>query len=78
MSSDAAVSRGLKVGNMCQIDHLVDTRASIFSEFTADLVLLVLKLVGIMRWKEARQTVGTWRLLYSEVIKPFLSRGRHF
>jgi hypothetical protein len=78
MSSDAAVSRGRLVGDICQIDHLVDTRASILSTFTADLLLLVLKLVGILRWKEARQKVGTWWLLYSEV-KSFLTpRGSHF
>lgn len=62
---------------MCQIDHLVDTKASILSTFTADLMLLTLKLVGILRWKEARQKVGTWWLLYSEVSPPF-SRGGHF
>jgi hypothetical protein len=67
MSSDAAISRGRWAGNICQINHLVDTKASILSEFSADLVLLVLKLVGILRWKEARQKFGTWRLLYSEV-----------
>lgn len=63
---NAAISRGRWAGDMCQIDHLVDTRASILSTFTADLILLALKLVGILRWKEARQKVGTWRLLYSE------------
>ena len=77
MSSDAAISRGRWAGNICQIDHLVDTRASILSTFTADLILLALKLVGILRWKEARQKVGTWRLLYSEV-SFFSSRGGHF
>jgi len=63
---NAAISRGRWAGDICQIDHLVDTRASILSTFTADLILLALKLVGILRWKEARQKVGTWRLLYSE------------
>lgn len=70
ISSDAAISRGRWAGDICQIDHLVDTRASILSTFTADLMLLALKLVGILRWKEARQKVGTWRLLYSEVSLP--------
>ena len=69
---DAAISRGRWAGDICQIDHLIDTRASILSTFTADLILLVLKLVGILRWKEARQKVGTWYLLYSEVS---ISRG---
>jgi hypothetical protein len=55
----------------------VDTRASILSTFTADLILLALKLVGILRWKEARQKVGTWRLLYSEVSLSS-SRGGQF
>jgi hypothetical protein len=80
ISSDAAISRGRWAGDICQIDHLVDTRASILSTFTADLILLALKLVGILRWKEARQKVGTWRLLYSEVSLSTLpsSRGGHF
>jgi hypothetical protein len=72
MLSDAAISRGRWAGNICQIDHLVDTKASILSEFSADLVLLVLKLVGILRWKEARQKFGTWRLLYSEVSPSYI------
>jgi len=63
---NAAISRGRLAGDICQIDHLVDTRASILSTFTADLMLLALKLAGILRWKEARQKVGTWWLLYSE------------
>ncbi len=77
ISSDAAISRGRWAGDICQIDHLVDTRASILSTFTADLMLLALKLVGILRWKEARQKVGTWWLLYSEVSLSS-SRGGHF
>jgi len=78
ISSDAAISRGRWAGDIYQIDHLVDTRASILSTFTADLMLLALKLVGILRWKEARQKVGTWRLLYSEVCLSIFSRGGHF
>jgi hypothetical protein len=77
MLSAAGISRGRWAGNICQIDHLVDTRASILSTFTADLMLLALKLAGILRWKEARQKVGTWRLLYSEV-NLSSSRGDHF
>jgi hypothetical protein len=79
MLSAAGISRGRWAGNICQIDHLVDTRASILSTFTADLMLLALKLAGILRWKEARQKVGTWRLLYSEVnLYLSSSRGGHF
>lgn len=78
ISSDAAISRGRWAGDICQIDHLVDTRASILSTFTADLILLALKLVGILRWKEARQKVGTWRLLYSEVSLSSSRSGGHF
>lgn len=86
--SDAAISRGRWAGDFCQIDHLVDTRASILSTFTADLMLLALKLVGILRWNEARQRVGTWRLLYSEVslsssrsgrpLRPYNSHTQHW
>jgi hypothetical protein len=35
--------------------------------FISDLLLLVLMLVGILRWKEARERGSVWWLLYTQV-----------
>jgi len=59
--------RGRKDDNStsCIIEHSVHNRISVFTTFITDLMLLVLMLIGVLRWKGARQT-GIWLLLYTQ------------
>jgi len=52
----------------CIIENSLHNRTSVFSTFITDLVLLVLMLVGVLRWKNARRTSGIWQLLYTQGI----------
>ncbi|KAH9969866.1 hypothetical protein BC827DRAFT_42482 [Russula dissimulans] len=52
----------------CIIENSLHNRTSVFSTFITDLVLLVLMLVGVLRWKDARRTSGIWLLLYTQGI----------
>ncbi|KAI9462185.1 hypothetical protein F5148DRAFT_1286458 [Russula earlei] len=63
---NAVVARGRRVGEFCEVDHLVETRVAILSTFTTDLVLLALMLSGVLRWKEGRQKGGIWWVLYKQ------------
>jgi len=69
MSSGAVTFRGRKDDNStsCIIENSVHNRISVFSTFITDLVLLVLMVVGVLRWKDARRTNGIWLLLYRQV-----------
>jgi hypothetical protein len=44
-------------------------RIGIFSTLMSDLVLLVLMLFGLLRWKDARRRrSGTWWYLWTQVV----------
>ncbi|KAH9006164.1 hypothetical protein EDB86DRAFT_3070183 [Lactarius hatsudake] len=52
--------------SFCAISHTDHGRISIFSTFTTDLILLVLMLTGLKRWKNAPTSCGVWRLLRTQ------------
>ncbi|KAI9455444.1 hypothetical protein BJY52DRAFT_1386110 [Lactarius psammicola] len=47
----------------CTVLHTDHSRIGVLSTFTTDLILLVLMLTGLMRWKNAPSTRGVWQLL---------------
>src|SRR5579863_4638098 len=67
MWPDIAISRARRTANYCDVDHILDTRITIFSSFITDLVFLSLMLIGVLRWKHARQMGGIWRVMYTQV-----------
>jgi len=60
-------ARGHRDGGRCIFDHILHARIGIFSTFITDLVLLVLMLSGILRWKGAHGRGGLWWLMYTQV-----------
>ncbi|KAH9979054.1 hypothetical protein BGW80DRAFT_1282665 [Lactifluus volemus] len=57
---------GGRIDGICAIRHTMATKISIVTTFVTDLVLLILMLIGVLRWKEqAKQSNGIWRLLYT-------------
>ncbi|KAI9442612.1 hypothetical protein H4582DRAFT_1929486 [Lactarius indigo] len=52
--------------NLCAVLDTVHGRISVLSTFTTDLILLVLMLTGLKRWKHAPKTRGIWRLLCNQ------------
>jgi len=59
-------ARGHRDDGRCIFDHILHTRIGIFSTFITDLVLLVLMLSGILRWKGAHGRGGLWWLMYTQ------------
>jgi len=59
-------SGGYWTGDHCAIQHTEHAMFSIFSSFATDLLLLVLMLIGILRWKEVRQQGSVWWVLYMQ------------
>ncbi|KAH9159855.1 hypothetical protein EDB89DRAFT_2082912 [Lactarius sanguifluus] len=58
--------RSAWTGTLCAIFHTVHGRISVLSTFTTDLILLVLMLTGLKRWKNAPKSCGVWRLLCTQ------------
>ncbi|KAF8261450.1 hypothetical protein EI94DRAFT_798114 [Lactarius quietus] len=52
----------------CIILHPNYSKISVLSAFLTDLILLVLMLIGLMRWKNAPQSSGVWRLLRNQCL----------
>ncbi|KAH9166105.1 hypothetical protein EDB89DRAFT_1910943 [Lactarius sanguifluus] len=50
----------------CKITNPSETRINIPITFATDLVLLVLMLIGLLRWEYAHQRGGIWWLLYTQ------------
>jgi hypothetical protein len=67
MWSDIAISRPHRISNFCDASHIVDTRITIYSSFLTDVIFLALMLIGVLRWKHARQMGGIWGVMYSQV-----------
>lgn len=67
MRSVVAITRVHRIGAVCEIGNIVDARITFITSYTAELVLLTLMLFGVLRWKEARQMDGLWRLMYTQV-----------
>jgi len=53
-------------GNICRVDHIVDERIVFVTSYITDLVLLILMLFGVLRWKQARLTGGIWPIMYTQ------------
>ncbi|KAH9056692.1 hypothetical protein EDB87DRAFT_1833636 [Lactarius vividus] len=51
---------------LCLISHTDHGRISVLSTFTTDLILLVLMLAGLNRWKNAPKSCGVWRFLRTQ------------
>ncbi|KAI0256381.1 hypothetical protein BJV78DRAFT_461835 [Lactifluus subvellereus] len=62
----AATARAFWNGDSCTAFDTERTKTGIFSTFVSDLVLLILMLVGLLRWKNARQTCGVWWFLCTQ------------
>ncbi|KAH8994746.1 hypothetical protein EDB86DRAFT_3167608 [Lactarius hatsudake] len=58
--------RAAWTGSLCAIFHTAHGRTSVLSTFTTDLILLVLMLTGLKRWKNAPKSCGVWRLLCTQ------------
>ncbi|KAH9001600.1 hypothetical protein EDB92DRAFT_2110559 [Lactarius akahatsu] len=58
--------RSAWTGKHCSILHTDHSRISVLSTFTTDLILLVLMLAGLRRWKNAPKSCGVWRLLRTQ------------
>ena len=67
MLSGAATSIGYWTGNLCGVRDAEQNKVGIFSTFITDILLLALMLVGVLRWREARQRGSIWWLLYAQV-----------
>ncbi|KAH9999660.1 hypothetical protein BJV74DRAFT_165734 [Russula compacta] len=57
---------GERVGIFCEVDHILHNRIYIFCTFITDLVLLVLMLTGVLRWKGGGEKGSIWWLLYTQ------------
>ncbi|KAH9037752.1 hypothetical protein EDB84DRAFT_1437340 [Lactarius hengduanensis] len=58
--------RSTWIGTLCAILHTHHSRISVLSTLTTDIVLLVLMLAGLKRWKNAPKSGGVWRLLRTQ------------
>lgn len=58
-----ATLRSAWVGGSCTVLHTDHGRTSVLSTFVTDVILLVLMLTGLMRWNNAPESNGIWRLL---------------
>ncbi|KAI9436253.1 hypothetical protein H4582DRAFT_464548 [Lactarius indigo] len=61
-----AVVRSTRSGGVCQITDSSGMKSNILVTFITDFVLLVLMLIGLLRWENARQRGGVWWLLYTQ------------
>ncbi|KAH9159856.1 hypothetical protein EDB89DRAFT_2082913 [Lactarius sanguifluus] len=53
-------------GSFCGVSHTDRLWISVLSNFITDVVLLVLMLAGLKRWKNAPKSSGVWGLLYTQ------------
>ncbi|KAH8990640.1 hypothetical protein EDB86DRAFT_3244825 [Lactarius hatsudake] len=58
--------RSIWIGILCAILHTHHSRISVLSTLTTDIVLLVLMLAGLKRWKNAPKSGGVWQLLRTQ------------
>ncbi|KAH9048280.1 hypothetical protein EDB84DRAFT_1557074 [Lactarius hengduanensis] len=58
--------RSAWTGKLCSILYTDHGRISVLSTFITDLILLVLMLAGLKRWKNAPKSCGIWRLLRTQ------------
>jgi len=63
------------IDGFCVVDYTPHTRIFFTSVFVTALVLIVLMLSGVLRWREARVKGGTWWLLYKQVSPSRLAAG---
>lgn len=55
------------IDGSCTISHTNHSRINVLSAFITDMILLVLMLIGLTRWKNASSSSGVWRLLRTQV-----------
>ncbi|KAH9062472.1 hypothetical protein EDB87DRAFT_305303 [Lactarius vividus] len=61
-----ATLRSVWTGSLCAILRTDHARISVLSTFSTDLILLILMLTGLKRWKDAPKSCGVWRLLRTQ------------
>lgn len=52
----------------CTISHTNHSRINVLSAFITDIILLVLMLVGLLRWKNVTDSSVVWRLLRTQCL----------
>ncbi|KAH9985803.1 hypothetical protein BJV74DRAFT_550991 [Russula compacta] len=62
----AATSSAVWSGEFCTAVRTEHSKIGVFSTFVSDLVLLVLMLAGLHRWKDAREGFGIWWFLRTQ------------
>jgi len=62
----AATSVAVWNGNSCTVLRTEHGKIAIFSTLASDLVLLVLMIAGLLRWKNARRIYGIWWFLCTQ------------
>jgi hypothetical protein len=62
-----AITHAHQNGNVCEIDHIVDTRIAYVTTYITDLVHLSLMLFGIFRRAHLPGHGGIWLLLCTQV-----------
>ena len=65
--SDTVTSHGHWTGSECVIQNTSHSGISIYFTLARDLLLLILMLVGLLRWKGALQSDGVCRFMYTQV-----------
>ncbi|KAH9979052.1 hypothetical protein BGW80DRAFT_1455730 [Lactifluus volemus] len=53
-----ATARAIWNGNFCMVVNLEHTKIAIFTTFVSDLILLLLMVIGLLRWENVRQRGG--------------------
>ena len=54
-------------GGTCMVSNTDDNKINVLSTFGTDVILLVLMLSGLMRWKNAPKSWGIWRVFRMQV-----------
>jgi hypothetical protein len=64
--SGGATARAIWNGDSCVVVNAEHTKIAVFSTFISDLALLLLMLIGLLRWKN-RQRCGIWWFMCTQV-----------
>jgi hypothetical protein len=65
--SGAATARAIWNGNFCMVVNLEHTKIAIFTTFVSDLILLLLMVIGLLRWENVRQRGGVLSSMCTQV-----------
>jgi hypothetical protein len=64
--------RGHQIDGACVFIHSSCSNIVILSTFIMDLVILLLMLSGVLRWRNSRRRGGMWWLLYMQASLHYL------